>query len=94
MTLEEAKLYLRIDGSDEDLLITSLIKTSQELVEGIIRKNLTDYETLPETIKQAMLYSIATMYESRQVRKEGGISIDELVDTLKKVLFAYREERW
>jgi uncharacterized phage protein (predicted DNA packaging) len=36
-TLEEVKLYLRIDHSDEDTLITDLLKTSEDLCKDIIR---------------------------------------------------------
>jgi uncharacterized phiE125 gp8 family phage protein len=34
LTLEEAKRYLKIDESDEDLIITSLIKQAREYCEG------------------------------------------------------------
>ena len=58
-TLEEVKLYLRIDSDDEDSLITSLMETAKEMVEGILRKNLTEFSPIPETIKQAIMYAIS-----------------------------------
>ena len=67
LTLEESKLYLRIDSDDEDTLITSLNTTAQEMVEDILRYKLTEFDTIPETINQSMLYIVSTLYESRQV---------------------------
>lgn len=93
-TLEEIKLYLRIDNDEEDTLINSLLATSKELVEGILRKQLSEFSPLPETIKQAILYIISTLYESRQVDKSYGISMQELTDTIRRLLFAYREEKY
>ena len=93
-TLEEVKLYLRIDNDEEDTLINSLIETAKEMVEGILRKQLSEFSPLPETIKQAILYVISTLYESRQVDKSYGISMQELTDTIRRLLFAYRDERY
>jgi len=93
-TLEEVKLYLRIDNDEEDTLINSLIETAKEMVEGILRKSLSEFSPLPETIKQAILYVISTLYESRQVDKSYGISMQELTDTIRRLLFAYRDERY
>ena len=93
-TLEEVKLYLRIDSDEEDTLINSLIETAKEMVEGILRKSLSEFSPLPETIKQAILYVISTLYESRQVDKSYGISMQELTDTIRRLLFAYRDERY
>ena len=93
-TLEEIKLYLRIDNDEEDTLINSLLATAKELVEGILRKQLSEFSPLPETIKQAILYIISTLYESRQVDKSYGISMQELTDTIRRLLFAYRDERY
>lgn len=40
ISLTEAKLHCRVDVSDDDTLITSLIKTAREVVEGIARRAL------------------------------------------------------
>ncbi len=89
VTLEEVKLYLRIDGDEEDTLITLFLTTAQELCEGILRFPLSEFEELPETVKQAILYAVATMYEKRE-----GADIKETLDVLKRFLFAYRRESW
>ncbi|MBM3617648.1 MAG: hypothetical protein FJX23_03800 [Alphaproteobacteria bacterium] len=40
LTLAEAKLYLRVDGSDDDLLISALIRAGREAAEEFLRKSL------------------------------------------------------
>lgn len=89
LPLEEVKLYLRIDGDEEDTLIVSFFTTAQELCEGVLRYPLSEFEELPETVKQALLYAVAAMYEKRE-----GADIKETLDVLKRLLFAYRREGW
>jgi uncharacterized phage protein (predicted DNA packaging) len=89
LPLEEVKLYLRIDSDEEDTLIASFLTTAQELCEGIIRFHLSEFEELPETVKQAILYAVAVMYEKRE-----GADIKTTLDVLKRLLFAYRRESW
>lgn len=66
VTLEETKLYLRVDGDEEDTLITKFILTAEDLCEGILRYSLSEFEPIPETIKHAILYAVANMYEHRE----------------------------
>lgn len=95
ITLQEAKEFLRIDGDDEENLIASLIVSAQELTEDILRRPLVELEPLPETIRQAMLIVVATLYEERQVSKDkSGIDIAETIELVKRMLFAYRKERF
>lgn len=92
---EEAKAFLRVDGNDEDSLIISLIQTAQLLVEEVIRKPLSEYETVPEPIKQAMLIVIGTLYEERQISKDkSGVDIAETLDLVRRMLFAYRSVKF
>lgn len=89
VTLEEAKLYLRVDGDEEDMLITHFILTTQELCEGILRYPLSEIEGIPETIKQAILYGVGCFYEQREV-----IDINEVTEVMKSLLSAHRKEGW
>ena len=66
LTLEEVKLYLRVDSDEEDTLITNFILTAQELCEGILRYPLTDFTEVPETVKQSILYAVGNMYKQRE----------------------------
>lgn len=89
LPLEEIKLYLRVDGEEEDDLIASFLETAKELCEGVLRYPLDDFEELPETVKQALLYTVAALYEQRE-----GAQIQDILDVLKRLLFAYRKESW
>lgn len=93
ITLKETKDYLRIDSDIEDVLITSLIITTETLIEDVLRRKLTDFKVIPEPIHQAELILVATLYEERQISKEKtGLSIDETLDFIRKMLFSYRKE--
>jgi uncharacterized phage protein (predicted DNA packaging) len=96
LTLQEVKNFLRIDCDEDDALLSSLIITSRILVEDIIRSSIIEIETLPEPIKQAMFILIATLYEERQVfnAQKEGLNIIDTLDMVRKMLFAYRMEKF
>ena len=89
VSLDEVKLYLRVDNNEEDELITSFIFTIEELCEGILRRPLTEFAIVPETIKQAILYGVGCLYEQREIA-----DIKAILVFLKSVLFSYRQEEW
>lgn len=89
ITLEEAKLYLRVDGDEDDTLITDFINAAQELCEGILRYPITEFTVIPEAVKQSMLYAIANFYEQRE-----NVDIKAVIDVMTRLLFAYRKEGW
>ncbi len=86
-TLEEAKMYLRIDHSDEDTLITDLINASENLCKDIIRQQFSELEKIPETLKIAVLYGVTYLYENREKADH-----KELTQTLSYLLFGIRKE--
>ena len=95
LELKETKEFLRVDGCEEDMLISSLIVTAQELVEEVIRKKLDEFDDVPETIRQAMLILVGTLYEERQISKrKDGVDIAETLDLVRRMLFAYRGEKF
>ena len=95
MNLQETKEFLRVDGDDEDTLISSLIITAKALVEEVIRCKLEDFSEVPEPIKQAMLIVVSTLYEERQISKDkSGVDIGETLDLVRKMLFAYRRAQF
>lgn len=89
LSLEETKLYLRVDGDEEDTLITKLILSAEDLCEGILRFPLSEFEKVPEPVKQAILYVVANMYENRE-----DIKIKEVIEVMTSLVFAYRKEDW
>ena len=98
VSLEEAKLYLRIDSDEEDTLITSFIGTAEEICEDILRYPLSDFEEVPRLVRQAVLYCIANMYEKREgsyyyMKNEGG-GMAETIEIMKLILSNLRKESW
>lgn len=89
VTLEEAKLYLRVDGDEENTLITKFILTAEELCEDILRYKLTEFEIIPEAVRQAILYAVANMYEMRE-----NFHVKSVIETMVRLLFSYRKESW
>lgn len=89
ISLEEAKSYLRVDGDEENALITSFIEAAEDICEGVLRFSLLTFEVVPEPVKQAVLYTTAQFYELRE-----SIEVDVLIDMVKRLLFAYRRESW
>ena len=98
VSLEEAKIYLRIDGDEEDTLITNFILTAEEICEDILRYPLSEFEEIPKTVMQAVLYAVANMYEKREgtyyyLKNESG-SISETIKVMKLILGNLRRESW
>lgn len=89
VSLEETKLYLRVDGDEENTLITNFILSAEEICEDILRVKLSDFDTLPEVIRQAILYTVAQFYELRE-----NIDIQKIIDMVRRLLFAYRKDAW
>ena len=90
VTLEDTKIWLRVDGEAEDALIESLIAAAEELVEGILRFPLSVFaQSVPEPVKHAVYYTVAKLFEERNDLKH-----DELVHVLKALLFSYRKAEW
>ncbi|WP_449457930.1 head-tail connector protein [Streptococcus suis] len=82
ITLTETKAYLKVEHTDEDGLIETLIATSKQLCEGILRHH---EET--ELLKMAILYGVAYLYEHREDANH-----KELKETLYHLLLAERKD--
>ncbi|MTI71085.1 MAG: phage gp6-like head-tail connector protein [Firmicutes bacterium] len=89
ISLEEVKLYLRVDSDEENALITSLIKTAEEICEDILRFPLTDFTDLPEIVKHAILFAVGNMYEEREK-----LDMKIIQDVMIRLLLSYRKESW
>ena len=84
--MEDAKNYLRIDHNEDDNLIQNLIQTAQKLCMDIGRMDEKELEMNEETASQAMLYTIAYLYENRNTADYYKLSL-----ILRALLFAQRE---
>ena len=61
-TIEEMKVYLGIDGVWLDPLIADLINLAQEIIEKVLRYPLTDFEVIPQTIKETAKFIVSSYY--------------------------------
>lgn len=89
ISLEEAKLFLRIEGDEENTLIIQFIATAEDICEGILRYPISELNEIPESIKQAIFYATANMYEQRE-----NFDVKAVIETMKRLLFSYRRESW
>ena len=90
LTLEETKLHLRIDHSDEDTLIQSLIATATAACADYLNlppEQLT--ATTPGPIKSAALLLIGTLYEQRESQGERPYNHNPTFDRLLAPYRAY-----
>ena len=90
VTLENTKAWLRVESTDEDALIESLILAAEDIVAGILRFPLTDFTIdVPEPVKHAIYFAVSKLYEERNELNSG-----EMTDVLKALLFTYRKVEW
>ncbi len=75
VTLEEMKQYLRVDFSEDDVLIETLIKTSESLCMDILRTDARDTLLQSDKGKTAVLYATAYLYEHREEADHKGLTI-------------------
>lgn len=101
VTLAEAKNYLRVDTTDDDTLISSLLLTAEILTRDIGRVSDEMWTAVIETpsaddpqnvkdlrsvLKAAEFYSLAYLYDHREEADH-----HDLVITMRNLLFAVRE---
>ena len=90
VTLEETKLWSRVEHFDEDALIESFILAAEELVEGILRFPLSEFEgSVPEAIKHAVFFTVSKFYEDRNE-----LNMEEVNSILRALLSSYRKADW
>lgn len=89
ISLEETKLFLRVDSGEEDTLITNFIIVAEDICQGIIRYELTEFENIPECIRQSILYAVVNMYEQRE-----NFHVKNVIETMTRLLFSYRKDSW
>ena len=66
ITLDEMKNYLRVDHEDDDILLESLIASSEQLCMDVARiPDEESFEKEPYS-KVAVMYAVAYLYEHRE----------------------------
>jgi uncharacterized phage protein (predicted DNA packaging) len=91
MTLDEVKLYLRIDSDAEDDLLNELIVSSQIYIDSCTGEG---YKSDEKAIKLASLLQkklISDLYENRSTTVPDKTKQDRIVTTILDKLSGYNE---
>ena len=89
LTLPETKLHLRVDHSEEDALIQSLMTTATAACADYLNMDAADLVVaVPAPVKSAALLMVAGLYENRE-----DVSDRQLYrnDTYYRLLNPYRQ---
>lgn len=89
VTLEEVKVYLKVDGTADDEIIADCLEKAQALCQAVSRLDDEGFSREENTaaIKMAVLYATGYLYQNRE-----GANHQELVITLRALLMDIREE--
>lgn len=91
VSLDEAKLHLRVDDTTDDTLITTLIVAGRQDVENFTKRAWVgdDLPEVPATIKVAILLIVGDLYENREGAFVGVSRVDN--PTVSRLLWPYRQ---
>ena len=87
VTLDEAKQYLSVDTSDEDVLIEQMIITAEKICADVARLDEDSFLDESASTKLAVLYAIAYLYEHREEADHHALTL-----SLRSLLFGVRKE--
>ena len=87
VTLEEMKNYLRVDDSEDDGLITTLLASAERMCMDILRTDEESGLQEAENGKTAVMYTVAYLYEHREEADH-----KTMTETLKYLFFGIRRE--
>jgi len=86
LSTEDMKNYLRVDFSEDDSLITTLIVQAKQLVLDILRMDSFEEVTDQTCARIAVMYAVAYLYEHREEA-----DYHDLALTLRSILFGSRK---
>ena len=91
ITLIEAKEYLRVDGDEEDCLITSLINAAEEYLRNATGRN---FDNTNELARLFCLVLVVDWYENRTLGagKVGEAIRPVITSMLAQLNYCYEEE--
>ncbi len=89
VTLDELSNWIRVSILMK-MPLESIILAAEELVEGILRFPLNEFEgNVPEAVKHAVFFTVSKFYEDRNE-----LDTAEINSILRALLFSYRKAEW
>ena len=92
VSLETAKLFMKIDGDAEDQLILMFIDAAEASVENYIGTPLADLEPIRGDLQRAILLLVSFYFEHRNIASFG-MTVQMTPSIVTSILDSYRE-RW
>jgi hypothetical protein len=89
ISIEEAKLYLRLDSDYEANNLLQIIKTVREAAEQYLRCSLlvkSCYKEIPAPIKQGMLIHLVSLFEARGGEVSMPVATCSLYQPYRKIM--------
>ena len=86
VTVEEIKTYLRVDTSDDDELLESIITAAQKQCMDVIRTDDEEEFAKVENAQISVMFATAYLYEHREEADHHAMNL-----TLRALLFGNRE---
>ena len=89
VTLDEAKLYLKVDGTEDDEIISACLEKANAICRAVSRLDDDAFSKAENSasVKIAVLYALGYLYQNRE-----GADHLELAKTLRALLMDIREE--
>src|SRR4051812_30225090 len=66
VTLEEAKRHLRVETTQEDLLVSTYLLAAAQWFEAETGSSFADLDPVPQLVKQCLLMLVAHWFETRE----------------------------
>ncbi len=88
-TVEEMKIYLGIDGEFLDSLLADFINLAKDIIEKVLRYSLTEFETIPATIKETAKFIVSAYYNNREQT-----NTNEIEKSVALLLSEYRRKEF
>ncbi len=88
-TVEEMKVYLGIDGEFLDSLLADFINLSKDIIEKVLRYSLSEFETIPPTIKETAKFIVSAYYNNREQT-----NTNEIEKSVALLLSEYRRKEF
>ena len=91
VTKDEAKAYLRIDGTENDAMIDQLLPAAEQTVKDVSRLSDEAFEASGNVglIRVAILYTLSYLFDHRE-----DANYTELTIMIRSLLFGVREVKF